>query len=224
MGGSNTSAGYYIEQLYPDRKLPISHLNYKNVQEDAEKYIYYTASIYLYTLIYSDYREYLNLSRIVTAQQSAKLVLLDKHNPLPKDFIFLKKDIQDLNAILFKEDITGLITTSLQPFKISSEAAVEIWEWVAGIILLGLFQQMKHNKLNLSGLIQSISKSQSILKTTLSPNTIKQIQLISTDNRKRSKTYTRGGKESTDKKSVYYFLSIIGFMALIYILFAVLKK
>ena len=224
MGGSNTPVGYYIEQLYPERKFPIAQLTFTNAHTDAERYIEYIATIYLYTLIYSDYREYLNLSRIITAHQRDKLALLNQKAPIPNSFSFLKNDINDLNTILFKDEMNDLIKISLENFNLTREAANEIWEWTAGIIIVGLYQQMKQSKLNLSGLIVSISKNQSKLKSTLSYNTLKQIQYISTDNRKRSKTYTRGGKVQTDNKSVFYVLSIIGFIAIAYMLFSILKK
>lgn len=224
MGGRNTPVGYYIEQLYPERKLPIEQLMYTNEHINAERYIEYVSTIYLYTLIYSDYREYLNLSRIITAHQRDKLALLNQKAPIPNSFSFLKNDINDLNTILFKDELNDLILISLENFNLTREAANKIWEWTAGIIIVGLYQQMKQSKLNLSGLIVSISQSQSKLKSTLSYNTIKQIQYISTDNRKRSKTYTRGGKEQIDNKSVYYVLSIIGFIAIAYVLFSILRK
>lgn len=222
MGDSYKSVANYVKQLYPLGSFPTTHLTQKNANTDTEKCIYYIVNLYLYTIIYSDFREYLQLAGIITTQQSSKKALLAKQSPLPNEFLFLNNDINDFNKIIFKEAFDPLKNDVFKQFNQTKQTGEEIWQWAAGIVIVSLFHRMIFKKLNFNGLIEDIKEDGAMIKSKLSTNTLKQIQLISTDNKKRSKSYTRGGTEANVTGRTNFLLSVISLLVILFILYLIL--
>lgn len=214
--GNSTTAAYYTDLLYSNQHFPSTYLTTKIAQYDVQHCIHFIVNSYLCTLLYADYREYLDLANIITSQQSTKLEILTTKSPLPNEFSFLKKDINKFNTILFKGEYQQVRAIAMKQLNISIESTEELWQWAAGILIIGLFQQMMHTKINVSGLIKSIHKNELAISSELSTEMLEEIKRISSDNRKRSRTYTSGFRGTRNNIDSYLLLGIISLVAIVF--------
>ncbi|MGI9191509.1 MAG: hypothetical protein ACR2IL_05255 [Chitinophagaceae bacterium] len=219
----NEISMHYIQSLYPEQEL--EHISWctTNKHINNRTCVDYTVNLYLITIMYADFRDYLDLGKIITNQNSLKTNLLQSNTKLLHQLEFLTVDIKQLNRILFKNKEQELKRVIANKFKINLDEAEQLIGWSAGIVILGMYQQMMVEKINLSGLIETIRKNKTYLKTKMDETSWQYIYEISHNNRRRTKSYTRG-KPKKDDKSLFYALTIGSILIVMYLLLSVLKK
>lgn len=170
-----------------------------------------TISTILILLIRSDFREHLKISEIISGNQVHSKLQNNESNTHYKSVA-----AKELSRVLLKKQSKLIIQAINEKYKLSGEGINMLFQHGLQLTLNYLNNITRVNKLNVRGIISHLESQNDELLKNIEPTVLNNIKIVSSNNRKRTSKYTRGGPVFKNNYAVYFPLLVVVLIAVMY--------